>query len=141
MSGLGTWAEGALKAVVDAAGLEPANLNALKLAVLNTGHVAGADDGAFAVRFRQVKANALSASEAAGAVSSLASGIPGAVSQAVADLEVTIAEIEFPVGGVVIPVKVSLPESASEAAGGYVEQCIAAVEGVVGLVTGVKEWR
>lgn len=141
LSGLGSWAEGALKAVVDAAGLEPANLNALKPAVLNTGHVAGADDGAFAVRFRQAKANALSASEAAGAVSSIASSIPGAVSQAVADLEVTIAEIEFPVGGVVIPVKVSLPESVSEAAGGYVEQCIAAVGGVVGSVIGVKEWR
>ncbi len=141
LSGLGGWAEGALKAVVDAAGLEPADLNALKPAVLNTGHVAGADDGAFAVRFRQVKANALSASEAAGAVSGLSSCIPEAVTQAVSDLEVTIAEIEFPVGGVVIPVKVGLPQSVADDAGGFVGQCIAAIGGVVGSVAGVREWR
>lgn len=141
LSGLGSWAESALSSVVEAAGLQPANLNALKSAVLNTGHVAGCDDGAFAVRFRQAKASALSAAEAAGAVSSLASGIQESVSAALSDMEVTIAEIEFPVGGVVIPVKVTLPQSVAEAAGGLVEQCVSAVAGVVESIAGVKQWQ
>lgn len=141
LSGLGSWAEDALSAVVDSAGLQPANLNVLKPAVLNTGHVASSDDGVFAVRFRQAKANALSAAEVGGAISTLASGIPAAVSQAIGDQGITIAEIEFPVGDVVIPVKVTLPQSVADAAGGFVGQCIAAIEGVVESVVGVREWR
>lgn len=140
-SGLGTWAQGALSSAVEAAGLEPANLNALKPALLNTGHVADADDGAFAVRFRQAKAQALSDSASGGLVSALASGLPDAVTQALTETTITIAEIELPVGGVTIPVEITLPQSAAEAAGGFVEQCITAVDGAIGTAMGVRQWE
>ena len=58
-SGLGTWAADALGSCVGALGLQPAKLDALKPVVVNTQHVAAADEGAFAVRFLAVKRQAL----------------------------------------------------------------------------------
>lgn len=141
LSGLGAWARDALSATVQDAGLEPANLNALKPALLNTGHVSESDEGAFAVRFRQVKAQALSGSSSGSLVSALAGGLPDAVVQVLSETTVTIAEIEFPVGGVTIPLEITLPQSAAEAAGGLVEQCIAAIDGAVASAMGVRQWR
>lgn len=142
LSGLGTWAQSALTSVVEAAGLQPANLNALKPAILNTGHVVDGDSGAFAVRFRQVKAQALSVSSPTGGlVAGLAAGLPESVTQAISDAKVTIAEVEFPVGDIVIPIEIGLPQSVAEAAGGFVGQCVAALDGAVASISGVRPWE
>ena len=142
LSGLGTWAQSALSSAVEAAGLQPANLNALKPAILNTEHVVEADSGVFAVRFQQMKTQALSASSPTGGlVAGLASGLPDSITQVLADTKVTIAEIEFPVGDIVIPLEIALPPSVAEAAGGFVGQCISALDGAVASVSGVRPWE
>lgn len=142
LGGLGSWAADKMKAVVEAAGLAPANLNALKPALLNTGHVASSDSGSFAVGFKQVKAAALSASAPApGLFPGLSSALSGAVTDAVTGTTITIAEIEFPVGGATIPIELTLPAEAGEAAGGFIGQCIDKVGHAVASITGRRAWQ
>lgn len=140
--GLGTWAADTLRSTVDAAGLAPANLKAIKPALINTGHVANADSGAFAVHFKQVKADALAASSTSTDVfTGIATNVADSVTQTIANTSITIAEIEFPVGDITIPITLSLPQSVSEAAGGLVSQCLNAVTGAVASVTGTRAWQ
>ncbi len=55
VSGLGAWASGEFRRIVQDAGLEPANLAPLKPVVVNTEHIANKDSGAFAIRYLEVK--------------------------------------------------------------------------------------
>lgn len=142
LGGLGKWASDKLKSVVESAGLTPANLNALKPALLNTGHMASSDSGSFAVNFKSVKMGALAASAPApGLFPGLSAALSGAVTDAVSGTTITIAEIEFPIGGATIPIELTLPPEAGEAAGGFVGQCIDAVGSAVSAATGVRTWQ
>ena len=58
-SGLGTWAAGALREAISAAGLEPAKLDALKPVLVNSAHVAQADDGVVSARLLFLKEQAV----------------------------------------------------------------------------------
>lgn len=142
LGGLGEWASDKLKEVVESAGLAPANLNALKPALLNTAHVASSDSGSFAVNFKQAKTSALSASApATGLFPGLSTALSDAATNAVSGAKITIAEIEFPVGGKKIPIELTLPPEAGEAAGGLVGRCIDAVGSAVSSITGVRSWQ
>lgn len=144
-SGLGTWASGALRDVVAALGLEPAELDALKPALVNAAHVAGADDGAFAARLISAKQRALSLP---GGSTDLFSSIVGSVEDAALediasfDGTVEIASIAlFGEGGPKIPLVIALPPAVRDAAGNLVSRMADAVRGVYGSVTGIRVWE
>ena len=140
--GLGSWAADKMTSVIEAAGLTPANLNALKPALLNTGHVASSDSGSFTVAFKQVKATALSASApATGLFPGLSTALSDAVTNAVSGTTITIAEIELPVGGATVPIELTLPPEAGEAAGGFIGQCIDKVGSAVSSIAGERPWQ
>lgn len=143
-SGLGTWAADALGSCVGALGLQPAKLDALKPVVVNTQHVAAADEGAFAVRFLAVKRQALAfPSTTTDLFSSVVDSVEDAVLEELADSNGTIelAVIEFPVGGVSVPITITLPPAVVEAAGGLVDNLADALRSVCGEVTGVRAWE
>ena len=143
-SGLGTWAADALGSCVGALGLQPAKLDALKPVVVNTQHVAAADEGAFAVRFLAVKRQALAfPSTTTDLFSSVVDSVEDAVLEELADSNGTIelAVIEFPVGGVSVPITITLPPAVVEAAGGLVDNLANALRSVCGEVTGVRAWE
>ena len=143
-SGLGTWAASKLSGVVADLGLEPANTKALKAVLVNTSLVADADSGAFSARYKSVKSAALSAS---GPSSSLFSSlIDKAESGALEALSgndgvIEIVEIELPVGGVRIPLSITLPDYVGKASAGAIESIADAVRSAVSSATGLKEWR
>ena len=143
-SGLGTWAASKLSGVVADLGLEPANTKALKAVLVNTSLVADADSGAFSARYKSVKSAALAAS---GPSSSLFSSlIDKAESGALEVLSgndgvIEIVEIELPVGGVRIPLSITLPDYVGKASAGAIESIADAVRSAVSSATGLKEWR
>ena len=56
---MGAWAAGALREAVRAAGLAPAELDALKPVLVNSAHVAERDEGAFGARLLSLKEQAI----------------------------------------------------------------------------------
>ncbi len=143
-SGLGTWAASKFSGVVADLGLEPANTKALKAVLVNTSLVADADSGAFSARYKSVKSAALAAS---GPSSSLFSSlIDKAESGALEALSgndgvIEVVEIELPVGGVRIPLSITLPDYVGKASAGAIESIADAVRSAVASVTGLREWR
>lgn len=141
-SGLGTWASGVLGNVIDAANLEPANLNALKPAVLNTGHIASASTGGFAVTYTKMRSGALSASSSTTDIfSGLIANTGAELTQKIDDLEFTLATIEFPVGDLSIPIKLALPQPVKDAANGLIDQCMTRLSSIAAHVAGYKAWQ
>lgn len=143
-SGLGQWCADLLSTVVSGAGLEPANLKALKPVILNSGHVASASDDAFAVDFLRSRSRAL---QVGGSVSELFGGLGEDLSttatDALSSLEITIAEIELPAGGggATIPITLTLPPSLIDASGGLIEDCVAMVGSAVEPIIGGRIWE
>lgn len=142
LSGLGRWAADALSGVVSAAGLAPADTKVRKPVILNTGYVASADSGTFAVKFAQVKDSALASSSSS---TDLFTGIMTSVSQEIfnpiLNSTFTVAEIEFPVGDIKIPITITLPESIQEGAAGLAGGVQDAIASAVGSVTGLRVWQ
>lgn len=142
-SGLGTWAADALSSMIGSVGLEPVSLNSLKPCIVNTAHIASADSGQFSVTFKNTKQQALYASTSAtdpfsAAVASAESAIDNL---GLNDPTITIATVEFPVGGFTVPVTITLPESISTAATGFVDDCIANVKGAISSMLGERSWQ
>lgn len=143
-SGLGAWAAGKLKDAVAACGLAPAELSALKPALVNTGRVAAAGGDAFSVRFMEAKQRALATSSATGSLFDAL--VDDVQSEAYGLLErvedgVVVAVIEFPVGNVSIPITLALPSEVTDGARGLVDRCVAAVRSLAGSIAGVRAWE
>lgn len=141
-SGLGTWAADALTSMISSLGFEPANLNALKPAILNTGHVVSTDNSSLAVNFKQVKTHALNASSPSpdlfpGIVSNVGNEIHASVS----DMEITIATIEFPIGNSNIPITIKIPPAISNVAKGVIDSICNTIASVIGSVSGIRMWQ
>lgn len=143
-SGLGAWAAGALEGAVEAVGLEPAEVDVLKPVTVNTAHIAQAGSDEISVRYASLKQRALSApGSSADLFSSVVDGAErGAYDalDAAAD-GIVVAELELPVGGIKVPIRLALPPSVKSAAGGLVEQAAEALRGLVGRVWGIRTWR
>ena len=143
-SGLGTWAASKLSGLVADLGFEPANTKALKAVLVNTSLVADADSGAFSARYKAVKNAALSAS---GPSSSLFSSLVDKAERGALetlsgnDGVIEIVEIELPVGGVRIPLSITLPDYVGKASAGAIGSIADAVRSAVSSVTALKEWR
>ena len=52
-----------------------------------------------------------------------------------------VAELEFPVGGMTVPIKLVLPPAVKDAASGLVDQAAAVLRGLYGSVTGIRVWQ
>ena len=72
-------------------------------------------------------------------VDSMESGAYEAIEQVGDGLKV--AELEFPVGGMTVPIKLVLPPAVKDAASGLVDQAAAVLRGLYGSVTGIRVWQ
>ncbi len=141
-SGLGKWAANKYQELLESLGLEPAQLDAPKPVLVNTGHILQTDTSEFSVRMRGIRK--VAANLEGGTVFD---ALIGATERRVSDeLEgfdgtVTIAEIEVAGEGFPsIPLTVTLPFSASDALG-TVESIAQALRGIASDITGVRQWR
>lgn len=144
-SGLGTWASESFCATVSALGLEPAKLDALKPVLVNSAHVASADDTPFSVRLLSVKERALSyPSESTDVFLSVVDHVEKSVLETIsfADGRVPIASIEvIGEGGPSIPITIALPPAVKSLASGFVESVIGEIKSVYVRVSGVRVWE
>ena len=143
LSGLGEWAADGLRHAFEAAGLAPADLDALKPVLVNTGYVAGADEGGFSVAFMTAKERALSLSASSTSLfTALVDDVEADAFSAVERVEegVVVARIELPVGGVSIPVTLALPPTVTDQAAGFISRCADTVRSLYGTVTGTRVW-
>ena len=143
-SGLGTWAADKLTDAIEAIGLQPAEVGALKPVLVNSGHVAAKGDGQaggfLAVKQRIVAHPAMS-TDLFGSVLTEAERLAVDAIQDTGD-SIDIASIELlGEGGPSIPVTIPIPEPV-KAYG------IAAVQGLFGRIrsyyvetTGVSVWE
>lgn len=140
-SGLGDWAADALSDAFRAVGLQPANLDALRPATVNTAHVAQAGDSAFCARLLEVKRQAV---EHPLMSNDVFSSVVGAVRRDVLQRfdawgdSVEVATIS--IGGAQVPVTVALPPAvkglASDAIGAAADKLLS----VYVSVTGLRQW-
>ncbi|MBR0405533.1 MAG: molybdenum cofactor biosynthesis enzyme [Eggerthellaceae bacterium] len=143
-SGLGTWAAGKLEGAIEAVGLQPTEVGALKPVLVNSGHVAAKGDGQAAGLLsakRLVVAHPLMSTDL---FSSILTDAERVAIQQVEGLGDTleIASIELlGEGGPSIPVTIPIPEPAKAYA-------VSAIQGLFGRVrsyyietSGVRVWE
>lgn len=143
-SGLGTWASAALREAVAAADLEPAELDALKPVLVNSAHVAQADDGAVSARLLSLKEQAVANPFASNDVfSSIVGSFEQAAVEGIESFDGTleIAVVELCEGGPAVTVELSLPPAAKHAASDLVQRVANGVRSVYAQVTGVRAWE
>lgn len=142
-SGLGTWASKALSEVIKGCGLQPADLSIKKPILINTAHVVENDSGALSVRYSQIKQSALAASSSSTSLfSSLIDGLQSAIdSTGITNGTITIATIDFPVGDISIPIKLTLPQPVVDGANSFIDSCMGYLRSAVASVTGARVWQ
>ena len=145
VTGLGSWASGKLKEAVDGAGLQPAELKALKPVLVNSAHVAAKDDGrlgqALVAAKQRVVAHPLYSTDLFSAL------LTDAERQAIAQVQglgdtVQIASIEL-LGpdGPSIPVEIPLPEQVKQYGVSTLQAFFDRVRALYVETTGVRIWE
>ncbi|MDO4182099.1 MAG: molybdenum cofactor biosynthesis enzyme [Coriobacteriia bacterium] len=124
-SGLGKWASKQFKNAVKSLGLQPAKLESLRPVLVNSGYVAGECDEAVSVGFLAAKQAALSTGEEGGVFGAVLGYVKYAALGKLND-KFEIATIK-PLGenGPSIPLTITLPAAAQDAAGNLIDQAIA----------------
>ena len=142
-SGLGSWAADALSDAVEAVGLQPANLDALRPVVVNTAYVAAAgEDNAFCARLLELKRQAIAHPLMSnGVFSSIAAAVRRDVLTGIDSTDsIEIARVDIGGNSWAQPIEISLPPAAKEYAKGAVESVIDQLTALYGSVTGVRPW-
>lgn len=141
-SGLGSWASSALGGVIEGLGFSPVDLSARKAVLVNSWHVAKADESSFSARVLSAKERAL-ASQGEGSIDGILSSIESAASDAVSDLgpEFTIATVVLFDGAFEVPVTIALPQAITGGLQEAVQKGIDSLRGIVSSVTGVRQWH
>lgn len=144
-SGLGTWAAGKLSDAIEAIGLQPSEVGALKPLLVNSAHVAAKDDGSFAQNMlsvkRQVVAHPLMSTDL---FSSLMTDAEKTALEQVDSLgtSVEIASIElFGPQGPTIPVTIPLPQEVRDWASGAIVELFGRIRSFYFETTGVRVWE
>ena len=142
-SGLGTWAANAFSGIVEGAGLAPANLDALRPAIVNTAHVANVADGsAVCARLLELKRvaveNPLASNDPFAALVS-AAGRRGSEAIEASDGKIEIASFSLGEGGSV-PITIALPPAAKDAAADAVSGFADSLIGIHSSLTGSVPW-
>lgn len=143
LSGLGLWGSREFNGMMEELGLQPAELDAPKPVLVNSGNVLAADSGgSFSARLLSVKHAAANLSG-----NDVLSGVIGVVqrwaTEGINGLdEVTIAEIELlGEGGPSIPLTIAVPDSIKQTSVGWVESIADRLRSISGAITGVRQWR
>lgn len=143
-SGLGGWASKVFTESVEALGLEPAKLDALKPVLVNSAHVAGADTSSFSTRFLAIKAQAVEHPLASTDLfSSLITEAEVSAVEAISGLDGTIeiASVQlFGSEGPAIEITVALPQAAKQVAVDLVGGVADTLRSLYVQVTGVRAW-
>ena len=144
-SGLGSWASGALRKALEAVGLEPAEIGALKPVLVNSAHVAAKDTGAFGSKLVAIKqavySHPLMSTDLFG---SLLTGAEQSALSAIENVDgyIQVAAIElFGDDGSSIPVEVALPEPVKQMGVGFVSELFANVRSFYVETTGARVWE
>lgn len=145
-SGLGTWAATAFSDLVAMLGLEPADLDAPKPALINTAHVLKADDSSFSQGLMSIKQSYLSL-EGHGSGSVFSTAVSQLEALALESIdqfgdEIVIASIELlGEGGPSIPITIALPDAVKGAGKDLVGQAVAKLLALETSATGVRRWE
>lgn len=141
-SGLGTWASDAFEDVVADVGLEPPDLRARKAVLVNSAHVASADNSAFSARLLSLKSTAVQAG-GAGGIGGALSSLEQSGLEAISGMgeEFQIATITLFDGAVEVPVTIALPSSVTGGLAQAFQQAVGTLSGAVASVTGERQWR
>ena len=144
-SGLGSWAADALRWAIEAVGLEPAELGALKPVLVNSAHVAAKDDGAFGGKLVALKqavyAHPLMSTDLFG---SLLTGAEQSALTAIDNVDgiIHVAAIELmDSDGNSIPVDIAMPEPVRQTGVGFVTELFATIRSFYIQTTGVRIWE
>lgn len=143
MAGMGTRAADKLESGLEACGLAPAKLDALKPVLVNTEAIAAAGNDAVMSRYREIQQKAR---EVFGGSTDLFSGVVEAVEErAYEELErveegVKVAELELPFLDEPYPVIVKLPQTLLDGARDAVERCAEGVRSAYATITGRRVW-
>lgn len=144
-SGLGTWASSALGKVVQAVGLQPAKLEALKPVIVNSAHVAGACEGSFAARFLTVKEQAIAHPLSSTDVfSSVVTSAEAAALEGISGLNGTIEIASVSLwgeGGPEVSLAVALPQAIKDVASGFISDIAEGVRSLYAQIVGVRSWE
>lgn len=118
-SGLGNWAADALTESIESVGLAPANLDALKPVVVNSGHVAKKESSPFFAYVCEVKSAVTQNPELANnPLSGLFSTVEDRTAAALQNMDsLEIARIEIFDGAVSFPIEIALPQPLKDLAG------------------------
>lgn len=142
-SGLGKWASSEFSTAVKKLGLQPADMDAPKPAIVNSLHVLSNDDSSFSVRVISLKkaAGALSGNDVfAGAINALEREAITSIKDY--DGRITIASIGF--GGEnspSIPITIALPDSVKTTSIDIVNGIAGRLREIAASITGVRQWR
>lgn len=144
-SGLGTWAADELRSAVEKAGLQPAELQALKPVLVNSAHVAAKGEGRFASGLisikQQVIAHPLYSTDL---FSSLLTDAEKTAVEGVRGLDdsIQIASIELlGEGGPSIPITIPLPPEAKQYGIEAIQSVFARLQSLYVELTGVRIWE
>lgn len=143
-SNLGSWAAGHVEDAFGSLGLEPADLDALKPVLVNSGAVAAAGGDEFSARFLSIKEGALSVSgPSTSAFSSALSSVEDQVAAQIEDLEegFEIARVDLGFAGVSVPVEIALPHAAGEGAFALVQSALSSARQAYFEVVGERTWQ
>ena len=143
-SGLGSWAAKKLKEILEGLGLQPARCDALKPVLVNSAHVAQADEGEFSQRYitvkRQIIAHPMVSTDV---FESLLSGIEGMSLDKIGELgdTVEVASIELFDGDVTIPITIPLPDQVKDFSSGVIQGAFARIRELRASIAGVSLWE
>lgn len=146
-SGLGSWAADAFTEFMEAIGLEPADICARRPALVNSIHVATADDSAVADHLLSAKAGYRDLEQANSGLdlfTGSTSAVEGSVIEGINWNEgtITIASIDlFGDGGLRIPITLTLPPLIKDEASSFVDDIRAVFSGFAEAIVGGRRWE
>lgn len=142
-SGLGQWAADQFETVVNDLGLQPTDLSPQKAVLVNTIHVARADESRFGAELAEVKMASLgrnSIGELFGyTLSQAEESIDAAIDDA--DFTIEIATIQIVQGTLEIPITITLPQSIRDAAKGSVHNAFEQLENQIASFVHQRRWQ
>ena len=144
-SGLGSWASEKLVDAIASAGLQPAEIGALKPVTLNTAHVAAKAEGSFASAYVGVKqrvvSHPLASTDLFSAVMTEAERVAIARVGEIGD-SVEIASIELlGEGGPSIPITIPIPEAAKAQGVGFIQSVFERLRSYRAETSEVRAWE
>lgn len=142
-SGLGAWASETLVSFVESVGIQPANMGAPKPALVNTAHLASADDSSFSQSYAQAQRDAVSSSGSdapvlSGALAGLEAGVLDVGNALGGTIEVARVEL-FGASGQSVPIEFAVPQQTGAAS--VISRAVSLLRGVAGSMSGAEQWR